>query len=95
MAETLVPICNKKMMDTFVRGPGSRTRRECWEATSVDGVWVFEREESSGTPWMLYHYPTRTLVSVHGSLRKARRFVASGGAETALQAKLAELAVAS
>jgi hypothetical protein len=45
--------------------------RECWSATSTDGVWTFSREETPGTPWIVRHNPTG-WIGWFGSLPKAR-----------------------
>jgi len=62
------------------------TRPECWGAETADGAWGFEREESSGTPWLVYHRPSvadgsYTMPVLHcGTLRECRALVAGGTA---------------
>lgn len=48
-------------------------RRECWEAETVDGTWVFVREESPGTPWLVRRRADGEIVAMAGSLDRARR----------------------
>lgn len=81
----LTPI-TKDMGTTFVGGPGTgRTRRECWGATSKDGLWGYQRAEDVGTQWYVIHLPTNwTLIGPHGTLRSARQDTADGTALLAL-----------
>lgn len=72
------------------------TRPECWGAETIDGSWDFEREESPGTPWLVYHKPsvadgslTFPVISL-GTLRDCRAFVASGTAEQELARRKAD-----
>jgi hypothetical protein len=70
---------------TFVGGPTSRrTRRECWAATSSDGVWHAERIEDVGTPWVLMHLPTRTDLGLFSTLERVKAYVMTGRADQAL-----------
>jgi hypothetical protein len=85
----LAPITNKVMRPTRRRG---RERLECWGAETADGRFVFERLETTGTPWAIFHADTTLLVSMHGSLTKARRSVAAGHADATLAAMLEERA---
>ena len=61
----------KKYSTTMFRN--GRTRRECWSATSDDGVWGFQRIEDTGTPWLIVHIPTGTDCGTAASLMKAVR----------------------
>ena len=71
-------------------------RMECWGAETADGIWDFQREESSGTPWLMYHKPSVAdgsyplPVSHCGTLRECRAFVASGGATQELAYRKAD-----
>lgn len=93
---TLAPVTNRVYHQTFRRGPGSPTRRECWGADTADGQWRFVREESPGTPWLVYHLPSvedgsYTLpVQFCGTLRACRAAVAQGWAAQRLAAHKAE-----
>ena len=66
------------------------TRPECWGAETTDGIWEFDREESSGTPWLMYHKPSVTdgsytlPVRYCGTLRECQALVASCGADQEL-----------
>lgn len=42
----------------LIHGGTARTRPEVWGARTVDGVWGIDREESPGTPWLVYHLPS-------------------------------------
>lgn len=59
--------------------PNLRGRMEVWSATSVDGVWSYERDEVPGTPWIVKHVPTGRWY-YEPSLPKARAATASGAA---------------
>jgi hypothetical protein len=79
---------SKTYYETFV---GTRTRRECWGATSTDGEWGYTRTEDTGTPWIVTHLPTgRTNFSYYGSLAKARRATYSGAAMKEIESRDAE-----
>jgi hypothetical protein len=80
----LVPITNKRMLRTI---RGTRTRAECWGAETTDGVWVFERIEDDGTPWLVVHRESGETVLWCSSLRNCRRAVAEGWAKAPAQAK--------
>jgi hypothetical protein len=65
-------------------GNGQTAHLECWEAETVDGVWLFEREDSPGTPWLVYHQPsvadgTWTGPVTHMSSLRACRAAATAG----------------
>lgn len=68
------------------RSPGGPGRREIWAAATTDGEWDFEREDSPGTPWLVYHRPSvadrswTTPVVIAGSLAGCGSSVASGQA---------------
>lgn len=72
------------------------TGRECWRAETLDGVWDFVREDSPGTPWLVYHNPShadgsyRLPVMERGSLEACQKAVALGWAEKALETLKAE-----
>jgi hypothetical protein len=36
----------------------AQTGPEIWAAETVDGVWGIEREDSPGTPWLVFHRPS-------------------------------------
>ena len=63
-------------------GTGRVLRRECWEATTVDGEWAFERVEEPGTPWIVVHFPrtpqAETASCLFGTLKAARVAVERG-----------------
>jgi hypothetical protein len=64
---------------TLNQRTGQPRRRECWEATTVDGEWSFERIEDTGTPWIVVHHPrsdhAETAVNYFGTLKAARTAV--------------------
>jgi hypothetical protein len=66
-------------------GTGRVLRRECWEATTVDGEWAFERIEEPGTPWIIVHHPrtpqAETVAGFFGTLKAARIAVQRCGIE--------------
>lgn len=63
MTSTLqLPKITKTYAQTFIGGPGGRTRRECWGATTDDGLWKIERVDDVGTPWIIRHVPTGEIV---------------------------------
>lgn len=80
------------------RGGGVTKHRECWGAKTTDGVWEFEREESSGTPWLIWHRPSLNDKSLPhpviqcGTLLACRRYVADGTAARMLETRKAEWA---
>ena len=61
------------------------------EAQTGDGLWAFEREDSPGTPWLVYHLPScrdgSYAMPVHltGTLRACREYVAAGHAQASLE----------
>lgn len=61
---------------------GRVLRRECWEATTTDGEWAFERIEEPGTPWIVVHHPrtedAETAFCTFGTLKAARQAVERG-----------------
>jgi len=63
-------------------GSGRIRQRECWEATTADGLWAFERIEEPGTPWIIVHHPrtpqAETVNGTFGTLKSARRAVERG-----------------
>src|SRR5262245_367561 len=81
MNKTLRPIV--KTMNTTLRlSTGQPLRRECWEATTTDGEWAFERIEDIGTPWIVVHQPrtpqAETVSASFGTLKAARQAVERG-----------------
>jgi hypothetical protein len=72
-------------MNTTLRlSNGQPLRRECWEATTVDGEWGFERIEDTGTPWEIVYLPGteqhETIPHYFGTLKAARMAVERGWA---------------
>jgi hypothetical protein len=87
----LAPVVKTRMGRRIVRnGAGQTVHLECWGAKTTDGLWDFEREESPGTPWLVYHTPSvadgsYTLpVLLCGTLRACRAFAAGLDTETTL-----------
>lgn len=79
---TLAPIRKTRMHKRFIRrGTALTERAECWGAETTDGVWVFDREESPGTPWIITHKASSTAVGLTGNLRACRAYVAGGHAQ--------------
>lgn len=68
---TLTPITKTTFAPAFRSG-----RVECWGAVSNDGQWTYVREDSPGTPWLVYHTSHDLPVSFCGTLRSARLFTA-------------------
>lgn len=91
----LVPIRVTSSFPTWARPDGPR---ECWSAETQDGIWAFERVEEPGTPWHIYHLPSRKdgswrfAVCVEPSLRKCRLTVGRGDAAQMLERRKAEAA---
>jgi len=97
MATGLAPIIKTQIRKRLIhRGTAVTEKAECWSAETTDGIWDFEREESSGTPWLMYHKPSvadgsLTLpVMSCGTLRACRALVASGGAAQQLAYRKAD-----
>jgi len=66
--------------------PSRGGRRQCWAATTTDGIWAFAREEDGTTSWTVRHLPTKTVVTgCLGSLRQCRAYVGSGEAREDLE----------
>lgn len=84
----------KTMRTTFIGGPTSgRTRRECWGAKSVDGIWAYERIEDEGTNWYVTHLPTGHCGDTpYGTLTAARRATRSDAALQRMIDECAEIA---
>lgn len=76
-----LPAVEKRYLDTMIGGPGGRRRRECWSATTTDGVWSIERQEMTGTPWEVFHHPTQRSAGLVPSLRKGQVWIATRGAD--------------
>ncbi len=93
----LPPIVKTDMARRFTRG-GSTRYRECWGARTLDGIWEFVREESSGTPWLILHSPSvadgslPTPVMLCGTLRACRVAIASDWIWRELEVRKAEYA---
>lgn len=82
----LAPITKTRFGRRITHGGAALTEhRECWGAETTDGAWEFEREDSPGTPWLIYHTATKTLVDQQGTLRLCRWYVAAGHAQTQLE----------
>jgi hypothetical protein len=87
----LAPVTITRKFPAFRSG-----RMEAWEAVTSDGAWTCAREESPGTPWLLYSNASvadgsYTLpVLICGTLRACRALVASGGADQELARRIAE-----
>lgn len=83
----------KHMANTIIGGDIRRTQRQCWGATSVDGVWEYHREDEPSTPWYVKHVATGLIVDVaFSTLDKARRYTGSGNAIKNIEAQKRELA---
>jgi hypothetical protein len=82
----LAPIIKTRMHKRFIRrGTAVTEKAECWGAETADGVWAFDREDSSGTPWLIIHKASRIMVSMGGNLRSCRAYVAAGHAQRDLE----------
>src|ERR1035441_5433789 len=97
MPKATVPLAGIRETSTMPRRTrGGLTRPECWGAETTDGIWEFDREESSGTPWLMYHRPSvadgsYVLAVMHcGTLRECRALVASGAADQQLVRRKAD-----
>jgi hypothetical protein len=86
----LAPIVKTRFAQRITRN-GLTKSRECWAAETTDGLWDFEREDSPGTPWLVYHLPScrdgSYAMPVHltGTLRACREYVAAGHAQASLE----------
>jgi hypothetical protein len=82
MSTALRPIIKSFAGTLRQDGTGRILRRECWEATTADGEWAFERIEETGTPWIVVHHPrtpdAETATSWFGTLKAARQAVERG-----------------
>jgi hypothetical protein len=79
-----------------------RVSPQVWGAESLgedgrpDGRWLYEREDSPGTPWLVFYGPWRdsdphgALYLVFGSLAAARRATFDGSALAGLEALRSE-----
>jgi len=62
---------------------GATAQPECWGAETTDGIWDFHREDSPGTPWLIYHRPSvadgslPVPVRFCGTLDECRQVAAS------------------
>ena len=52
-------------------------RRECCEAETHDGQWLFIRLESAGTPWLIFATGAASPTTLRGTLRACRAWVAN------------------
>ena len=79
----LAPIVKTQMAKRITRSGLTRSA-ECWAAQTTDGLWDFEREDSPGTPWLAYHWPSLAdgsyplPVTMLSTLRQCRIQAASG-----------------
>ena len=81
MARTFLDPVTKTMGTSLIGGFGGRTRRECWSARSLAGIWGYERCEGGGTMWFLIHLPTGWVITGgYGTLTDARTAVADASA---------------
>ena len=82
MSSNLKPITKTMAGTLWANNPGRVRRRECWEATTTDGEWAFERIEEPGTPWIVVHHPrtpqAETVSAQFGTLKAARQAVERG-----------------
>ena len=92
MAAPMAPITDVVKFQSLRTG-----RMEIWEARS--GPWLFVREESPGTPWIVFHDDftwepehQRRPVTLMGSLPKCRRAVADGSLDRYLAYRWQEVA---
>jgi hypothetical protein len=83
--DELAPV-TKTRFNQVMRAGGRPGARQCWGAQTTDGVWDFDREESPGTPWLIYHRPsvadgTQTgPVAQMGTLPACQWYVKAGHA---------------
>ena len=47
--------------------PFNGGRPQAWQAASRDGIWRYDRLETSGTPWVAVHLPTETEGNWYGT----------------------------
>lgn len=95
MAAALAPIVKTAFARRITRSGLTRSR-ECWAAETTDGAWKFDREDSPGTPWLVYStaavadgsYPLPVMFC--GTLRACRVAVAEGWAADELAKRKAE-----
>ena len=78
MTSALAPV-DKTML------PSRSGRRECWAATTRDGVWAFKRLELPGTPWVVIHRATKEELEWQPTLPDCREYVAEGWAQADLE----------
>ena len=50
-------------------------RKECREAETTDGRWLFVRLEDSGTPWLVFAHGAASAATRRGTLRACRAWV--------------------
>jgi hypothetical protein len=94
---TLAPVVKTAFYRRITRS-GLTASRECWAAETTDGAWKFDREDSPGTPWLVYStaavadgsYPLP--VTICGTLRACRAFAAAPYALEELARRKAEWA---
>ncbi|TAK89358.1 MAG: hypothetical protein EPO06_11895 [Burkholderiaceae bacterium] len=60
--------------------PAGPSRREVWAWESADGLWRVDRQEMTGTPWIVKYLPTGQESGLYGNLPDARADIASGEA---------------
>jgi len=85
----LAPV-EKTQMARRITRRGTTPSPECWAAVTTDGLWDLQREDSPGTPWLIYHRPSVAdksyvvPVMMCGSLLKCREAITAGWADAAL-----------
>jgi hypothetical protein len=52
-------------------------RRECCEAETTDGRWLFARIEDADTTWLVFATGAASPTTRHSTLRGCRRWVAT------------------
>lgn len=75
---TLTPVTATARAPRITRG-GGIGRVETWEARSRDGVWIYRREEDTGTTWAVQYVPSgQVLYCAATNLGDARAATADG-----------------
>jgi len=74
----MTPVTRTDTRVTHLAGPGTRTRRECWQAVSTDGRWRYARRDDVGTIWIVTDIPAGVEAEPwFGTLSAARRATAT------------------
>ena len=79
MARSTAPMTPvRKIMSNTIIGRSGRTRRECWEAVSLDDMWAYQRVEDTGSPWVIKHLATDyvPIIEQWSTLSQARTLTA-------------------